>query len=164
MYKLCRCGKRIDYYAKYCEECTEQIREERYKRYVEYRLNPANKDKIKERNKAYDSFSRDKEAASFYASKSWKVLTNTCKSKYCAIDIFEYYINKKIIAGNLSHHIIERKENSERMFDIDNLIYLSDSNHNLMHRLYNQSNDMRCETQEMLFYLVNKWEKEFMNK
>jgi hypothetical protein len=113
----------------------------------------------KERNKNYDKFSRNKDSASFYSTGRWKKLTKTCANKFNGMDIYEYYINGEIVSGNLSHHIIEIIEDKSKAYDIDNLVWLSDGSHSLVHVAYN--NGEKEEMQTLLKELIERYMKEF---
>ncbi|MBW9154871.1 HNH endonuclease [Clostridium tagluense] len=120
-----------------------------------------NKNK-KIRNKDYDKFSRNKDSASFYASKPWRKVTKSCKSKFNGIDIYEYYVNKQMVYGSLSHHIIEIVEDKSKSLDISNLIYLSDSTHALVHVEYKSCEQDKKSMQELLMGLIKRWEEEYV--
>lgn len=110
---------------------------------------------VKERHKAYDKESRNKENASFYHSKAWKNLTALCKLKANGLDMWELIINKRIIKGTLSHHIEELEDNRARALDITNLIWVSDKTHAFIHSEYNKSLENKRKLQEKLFLIVN---------
>ena len=111
-------------------------------------------------NKNYDKFSRNKESASFYATGQWKRLTKTCKDKFKGLDIYSYYIDGKLKYGDLSHHIVEISEDKNRSYDIDNLIWLSDSTHKTVHVAYN--NGEKKEMQMILRKLIKRYMCEFI--
>lgn len=67
----------------------------------------------------------------------------------------------KIEYGNICHHIEELKDNQDRILDIDNLIYVTERHHNMIHSLYD--NGKKELMQKKLFELVNRW-KEEINK
>jgi len=112
-----------------------------------------------ESNKGYDKFSRNKESTAVYATKEWKQSTKQCKDKFNGLDIYEYYINSIIVYGNLSHHIIELTEDKSKAYELDNLIYLSDKTHKMVHIAY--KNDNKKEMQQLLIKLIRRYESEF---
>ena len=144
--KLCpRCDAVIDYSRKYCIGCSKDAR----------------KDKAAN-NKAYDKNVRklrDKQYDSFYHSKEWIKVVEEVKDKYKHLDIYSYYILKTIEYGNISHHIqlLKSDEGWSHRVDIKGLIYLSHSNHALIHSLYD--NDYESAT-KMLYELITRWEKD----
>jgi len=116
------------------------------------------KDK-KECNKNYDKFSRNKESASFYATSRWKKLTKLCANKFNGLDIYAYYIDGVITSGSLSHHIIELIEVKDKAYELDNLIWLSDSSHALVGVAY--KNGEKTEMQELLKELIERYVRDF---
>lgn len=135
-----RCGEVIDYSMRYCNECSKNIK------------------KMKaESNRYYDKNIRNKESTEVYHSKEWDMLTEQCKSRFKGLDIYSLYILGKIEYGNISHHIEEIAINKERIYDLENLIYLSSSNHNVVHSLYKKDYE---GTKKILFELVERWKKE----
>lgn len=113
-------------------------------------------------DKNYDKNKRDKERDKFYHSNSWKALRNACVNKFYGLDIYELYKTGNIIPGNIAHHIIEVKDDSNRIYDIDNLILLSASNHIEIHSIYNSSIKEKKEMQEHLLSIINKFHKKYI--
>lgn len=113
----------------------------------------------KERNKNYDKFSRNKDSASFYATGQWKKLTKECREKFKGLDIYSYYINNEIVYGNLSHHIIELVEDKSKAYDLNNLIWLSDNSHTVVHTAYKCGEKIKM--QKLLKNLIDMYEREF---
>ena len=143
--KICNyagCNKVITYSEKYCEE---------HKKAREY--------DIKDRYKHYDIKHRDKKSEEFYNSKEWVITSSTVIRNYKGLDIFAYYVEKKIEYANTAHHIIELKEDWDRRLDINNLFPVSSSTHGKIHKLYLTN---KKETQELLFNLLERFKKEFM--
>ncbi|GMQ56774.1 hypothetical protein AN1V17_11680 [Vallitalea sediminicola] len=139
--RACRkCGKLIPYKEKYCDECK-----------VKYEF--IRKDNMK----VYDKYQRNKDSKRIYDSKEWKALTKLCKDRFQYIDVYQYYINNVIVYGEICHHIIEIVEDGSRIYDLDNLIYLSSATHNYIHGLYKRDKEA---TQSVLFKLVERWKIE----
>lgn len=134
IYKRCsRCNKRILEGTK----CTCSN-----KRYREY-----DKDKVN---------SRDKK---FYSSGNWEKIKTKAKNRFDGMDIYSLYILKKVEYGQTVHHIEPIKENWEKRLDIENLIYLTESNHRLLHnRMDNGEHD---EVINELNTLIDRFKKEF---
>lgn len=139
--KQCRCGKIIDYSAKYCDECEDKVKQTK-----------------KESNQYYDKNIRNKDSSEIYHSVEWNRLTEQCKNRFKGLDVYSYYILGKLEYGSLCHHIEEITLNKDRRYDLENLIYLSNSNHNMIHSLYKKDYE---GTKKMLFELVSRWKKEF---
>ncbi|EPY2283489.1 hypothetical protein ACTQ4P_05540 [Clostridium sporogenes] len=113
------------------------------------------------RNKEYDLYNRDKESTKIYRDKRWIKLTGQCKSKFDGLDIYQLYKYDKIIYGGLSHHIIEVKENKDRVFDIGNLIYVSNKSHAEIHTAYKKSKEDKLAMQAYLFKIVQRYKEEY---
>ena len=114
---------------------------------------------IKARHKEYDKFTRDKVSDSFYHSKEWEIARANAISHYNGIDIYSYYVKGIIEYGTTVHHIVPLKDNWDMRIDKLNLIYLTDANHQHMHK------EMKIgkynEVIETLNKLVEKYNREF---
>ncbi|WP_353096215.1 HNH endonuclease [Tissierella praeacuta] len=139
--KLCKCGKVIDYNQKYCSQCSVKYKQER-----------------KEYHKHYDKYIRDQDAADFYNSAEWEKAREYVIAKYEGLDLYAFFIEKEIIYADTVHHIEELRENWNRRLDISNLIPLSRSNHNKIHKMYEKD---REGVQELLFNLLERWKEEY---
>ncbi len=139
--KTCTCGKIIDYSQQCCDEC--KVKYEQYKA---------------QRYKHYDKNIRSKDTTAFYNSTEWEKARAEALRKYKGLDLWEYYINKKIVYADTAHHIIELKDDWSRRLDISNLFPLSSSNHSMIHKLYKKD---KQGTQKLLFELIKRWEEEY---
>lgn len=117
---------------------------------------------IKLRHKEYKKYRNDSKEQSFYSSDAWIKLRATLKDRYKKLDIYSYYILNKIEYGQTMHHIEELKDNWSRRLDKDNVIYLTESNHQMIHKLYKESEGKKQETMELLFKLIDRYKKEFL--
>lgn len=108
--KLCRCGVKIPITEKQCDTC-----EAKY-------------------NQQYDKHQRRN--SDFYKSSRWKKLTRLCKEKFNGLDIYQMHKYNRIVEGTLSHHIVPVEDNYDLIYDLDNLIWLSDKSHAEIHSLY----------------------------
>ncbi|WP_099192193.1 endonuclease [Tepidibacter mesophilus] len=142
--RLCRCGKKIEFEKKYCDKCASKTKKEK-----------------NSRNKHYDKYFRDKESYAIYHNPIWIKLTEQCKHKFKGLDIYQLYKYDEIIYGTLSHHIEPVKDNNDRVYDITNLIYLSDASHAEIHKEYDKSDESKRNMQRYLFSLINRYEKEY---
>lgn len=138
--KFCRCGKIIDQSLKYCPECSEKVAKNK-----------------KDTTRYYDKHRRNKESKEVYHSKGWDILREQCKAKFNGLDIYSYYTTRTIEYGSIAHHIEEITVNKDRVYDLENLIYLTPSNHNTIHALYKTDYE---GTKAMLFNLIQKWKEE----
>lgn len=139
--KLCRCGQLIDYKQKYCNQCSIKYKQER-----------------KEYHKYYDKYIRDQESADFYNSPEWEKTREHVLGKYKGLDLYAFFIDKKIVYADTVHHIEELRENWNRRLDITNLIPLSSGNHTRIHKMYDKD---KRGTQKLLFSLLDRWREEY---
>lgn len=130
--KLCKCGASISLTETKCKTCSSK--------YQSY----------------YDTYKRENKE--IYRSNRWKKLTEQCKNKFSGIDIYSLYKYNKLIQGKLSHHIVEVNEDSSKIYDIDNLIFVSDRSHKEIHERYNNN---KKETQQELKKYILIWEGEY---
>lgn len=115
---------------------------------------------LKQRHKEYDKYTRDKTTSVFYHTKDWEKVRKQARAYYNGLDIYSYYILGKIEYGQTVHHITPLKDNWKKRFDLDNLIYLTESNHQLLHKAMREGKYK--ETIELLQSLTKKYKKEFL--
>jgi 5-methylcytosine-specific restriction endonuclease McrA len=113
-----------------------------------------NKDK-KERNKSYDKFSRNKESASFYASKEWKKIRRVSMNRYNSLCVYSLIIDNKIVSADLVHHIKPLATHKELGLDVNNLIPLSSGIHSWIESNYTE------DEENLMRELVNRYDKEY---
>ena len=107
---------------------------------------------LKQRHKEYDKLYRDKKSDAFYHSKEWKIVRADV-IRFCnEIDLYSYYVLKKIEKAQIVHHIEPLKEQWAKRLDKLNLIPLTESNHQIIHN--NMKNGKREETIKLLQKLV----------
>lgn len=140
--KYCKCGRLIDA----AEECCEFCRPERER----VRL---------EQQKKYNRYKR--QDAEFYKTKDWEEVRATVLAKYNYLDLYEYFINDKVVSANVVHHIEELRNNKDLGMDLNNLIPLSHKTHKKIHKLYNNK-DKQQETKELLKNILLKAEQLFI--
>lgn len=140
--KYCKCGRLIDA----AEECCEFCRPERER----VRL---------EQQKKYNKYKR--QDAEFYKTKDWEEVRATVLAKYNYLDLYEYFINDKVVSANVVHHIEELRNNKDLGMDLNNLIPLSHKTHKKIHKLYNNK-DKQQETKELLKNILLKAEQLFI--
>lgn len=124
-------------------------------------INKCKEKRNKLRNKEYDLYNRDKASTKIYRDKRWGKLTQQCKSRFNGLDIYQLYKHKKIVKGELSHHIKEVKEDKNRVYDISNLIYLSNKSHAEIHTAYNKSKEDKLAMQAYLFKIAQRYKEEY---
>lgn len=104
--------------AKYCDRCRRRLRvgqECRCTRTI--------------RNETYIS-------DDFYHSSLWEQARELCIADCCGLDLYALFVQHKIEFGRTVHHIMPLEEYPKLRLERDNLIYLSDANHRLVHSHY----------------------------
>ena len=84
---------------------------------------------LKQKNKEY--FSDD-----FYRSAIWNKAREICIEQCCGLDLYSLYINHSIEYGFTVHHIIPLDDEPKLKLAQSNLIYLTESDHRLIHSMY----------------------------
>ena len=110
LYKRCsRCGKRLDYGSK-CTCSSKRYKDE-------------------------DRYYQDSKSKKFYKSQMWQKAREQAIAATYGLDIYSLFEHGIIEYGTTVHHIIPICEDWSKRDDINNLIYLTDSNHQLIHAL-----------------------------
>lgn len=111
----------------------------------------------KRRHKEYDQV-KDKKLKAFYSSSSWQMTRKQAIERYNHLDIISYFEDERIEYGETVHHIMPVKDDWERRYELDNLIYLTEQHHQRVHE------EMRAgrydDVQQYLYSLVAKWKEE----
>ena len=74
----------------------------------------------------------------FYSSKEWIDLRKKIMERFNYIDLYELNMTGKIIPAEIIHHIIPLEESKQHSLDINNLIPVSNANHNRIHKIYDK--------------------------
>lgn len=136
LFKRCaRCGKPIPQTSMYCEKCSEAAQS----RHVDY-----------------NRFRRNKRSTEFYVSPEWRYLRGIIMRAFDGIDIYAYYIDHEVVTADCVHHIVEISDDWNRRLDPTNLIPLSDHNHGIISSFYSKSEEIKRQTQVMLYSLVRQ--------
>lgn len=69
----------------------------------------------------------------FYASGAWVKAREACKARCSGIDWYEYSQTGRVVTGDVVHHIIPVRDDFSQRFAVNNLILLTNSNHQLVH-------------------------------
>ena len=149
MLKICSyhgCKKIIKDGLRYCEYHQNKYDKEQKKRYKEYK-----------NRRLHDK--EQKRFQTFYNSDSWKRIRELAIQDTLAIDVIDYYKLGIIRQGERVHHIIELNEDFNKRLDRNNLIYLTERNHRIVHNEYNKGNKIKM--QELLIDLKLKFMEEF---
>lgn len=93
----------------------------------------------------------DDEIKQFYWSIQWVKIKDTAKEQLAGLDLYSLYVLKTIEYGAIMHHIEPIKDDFERRLDLSNLIFLTDSNHQIIHKIMDSSPG-ECENIKTLLY------------
>lgn len=99
--------------------------------------------KNKYKTTATDKYSVDDKK--FYLSSEWQKARNKCISNCYGIDLYSYYVLRKIEYGQTVHHIVPILDDYSQRLSQENLIYLTESNHRLIHTLYQSEYNNTCK-------------------
>lgn len=149
--KLCSytgCNELIEYGTTYCD---------RHKLIADNKQ----KDRYKQYNKQRREDKQEKIYQDFYNSKEWKMVRYTMINYYYGMDLIEYYETGKIVQGERMHHTETLRDNWNKRYDKNNLIYLTEKNHKIIHAEYDKSEYEKKSMQEVLFELIKRFNKEF---
>lgn len=113
----------------------------------------------KKQNKIYNDYSRNKDTSKIYDSKHWKNKRKYIMICYNNLDIYQYYVNKRIVEASLVHHIVELREDIGMAYDNNNLIPLSEETHNFVHNKYNSGKREKESMQKLLQSLLERWNR-----
>ena len=120
-------------------------------------------DKQKQKYRQYKYDRKDKKEQVFYSSSEWIKIRNYVKSKQLNCCLFCWFKDNIYNDCDLVHHIIELKEDYSLRLDDDNLILLTDSNHQKIHNIMNRSEEDKKRIQKLLFDLVKRFREEITN-
>jgi len=116
---------------------------------------------IKARHKEYKRYRTDDKEQAFYSSNDFQIIKEKVKTRLNGLDIYSYYVNGAIEYGQTVHHVETIKDNWSRRLDMDNLIYLTESNHQMIHKLYDKDITSKIDTMMLLNNLIERFLKEF---
>lgn len=110
--------------------------------------------KAKSRHKEYNEYHRNSEAMGFYNSRAWKKMALMIKERDHGLDQYELIVNKKLVRGELVHHIIPLEEDPDRRLNPRNLIYVSRKSHKKIHDTYEEGENAKETLQNTLFNAI----------
>ena len=126
---------------KYCDRCRRQLR-------IGEKCPDCFRKFNSERNK-------DKVTADFYKSSEWLKARKICIEQCCGLDLYSLYQNDIIEYGQTVHHIETVEVSPKLRLEQSNLIYLTESNHQIIHNLY--KNGKYLETVNFLKSIKEKF-------
>lgn len=114
----------------------------------------------KRRYQEEDKYTKDDKYKLFYKSRSWNRARDIAIDFYGGLDIYSLYVLGRMEYGQTMHHIIPLKECWERRTDVSNLIYLTESNHQIIHNIMAQGETQKQEVISLLLSLVERYRQE----
>ena len=108
---------------KRCPRCRERISEGTTCRHC-----------TSKRHKEYNRSRTDTRLTSFYWSDQWKKARAKAIDRFCGLDLYSLLVLKKLEYGETVHHIVPLEDDWTLRIDKYNLIYLTESNHQLLHK------------------------------
>ena len=106
------------------------------------------------RDRQYNKTRWDKDVIAFYHTVSWNRARQVTIDSCCGLDLLSLIRNKRIEYGETVHHIIPLKESWNKRLRQDNLIYLTEANHQFVHKEMQRD---REETIKMLQQIKREW-------
>lgn len=83
-------------------------------------------------------------------------MVSMIKERDHGLDQYELAINKKIVKGEMVHHIVPLEDGPERQLDSGNLIYVSRKSHRRIHDMYQKGEKEKETLQKALFSAIEK--------
>ena len=112
--------------------------------------------KIKQKANRVKSTCKSVEKEKFYNTQQWRDLKKQCIAKCFGIDVYSYYEYNLIEYGQTVHHIKPVSEYPKLKADISNLIYLTESNHQKIHKMMKDGINPKLEQ------YIERFQKEFL--
>lgn len=94
----------------------------------------------------------------FYHSSEWWAARARAIRRTFGLDIVAFYERKEIITGFTVHHIEPLETGWELRAEPDNLIYLTEQNHRLIHERYLKDFE---QTKKYLHELITRFDEEY---
>lgn len=112
------------------------------------------------RQKEYDREHRNKQSASLYHSRAWQLLQLAVKSRAQYLDEYVLYFEHRMTAGRIAHHIIPIDERPDLAYNPQNIIFVSDKTHKMIHDAYAKGKEEKEKMQKKLARIrMNKTER-----
>lgn len=134
----CRCGAMIPQGIQLCEACAESGSRQQ------------------SRHMEYNRYRRNKKTAAFYVSQEWRAIRARVLSMYDGLDLYAYYVQKKIVTADMVHHIVEIEDDWTQRLNVSNLFPLSSQNHGIISALYRKDEATKKQTQAQLYAILRE--------
>ncbi|MGE6895758.1 hypothetical protein [Priestia flexa] len=145
-----KCKVLIDAGNRYCASCSDKVVQQQAERMKQRK----EQGKDKERHKAYKAKRTDEREQRFYSSKQWELMKLTIINKYKGMCIYTYYKEDRIVPYDTIHHIIPVKDDWNMRLHLYNLIPVTESVHQKLHKMYKHDKE---QAQKELKELIAKW-------
>jgi 5-methylcytosine-specific restriction endonuclease McrA len=142
MKKLCAkqgCNRLVEIGHTYCEIHQKEYEEKQKARHREYKQNR-----------------KDEKEQKFYVSNEWQMVKKYIMQKYHGLCLYSLIIENRIVFADVVHHIVPIKERWDLRLNEDNLITLSNSKHEYLHKLLRDNPDTYWEIMDKLKREVKK--------
>lgn len=138
LWHICRCGAVIPQNTRLCGACE------------------AGQRSGQSRHMEYNRFRRDGKKAAFYVSSEWRAARAAALRLYDGIDIYAYYVQHRVMAADMVHHVVEIEEDWGRRLDIANLLPLDSSSHGIISAQYRKGGAAKSAMQEQLRGIIDR--------
>ncbi len=112
----------------------------------------------RQRHKEYDTHCRNQMAKRFYNSAEWKAARAQALARDSNIDIYLYIMEGRIEPADTVHHIVELMEDFSKRCDLNNLISVSESTHNMISTAY-KNKIKKAEMQQTLRECIQTYKR-----
>jgi len=108
------------------------------------------------RYKEYDKDKKTSKESQFYKTAEWLAAREKAIYNCGGMDLYSLYVLKRIEYGQTVHHIEPLEERWELRVDGGNLIYLTESNHRVLHNAMKESPQRKAEIQALLKSILDQ--------
>lgn len=113
------------------------------------------------RYKEEDKHSKDDIFKQFYQTDEWRKVREEAVAEYDGLDVYSLYMQSEIEYGTTVHHIIPLRDDFSKKIKLSNLIYLTDSNHQTIHKAMKNSKQGYDNMVKLLTDLRLRYKKEY---
>ncbi|MDO4803363.1 MAG: HNH endonuclease [Lachnospiraceae bacterium] len=100
--------------------------------------------RVRESNREYDRFKRDKESKRFYDSAEWR-RTKERVLELDGMDVYEYMTTGEVVAADTVHHIVPLRDDWSKRVDMRNLMSLNAATHSKIETEYKRNKQKMIE-------------------
>lgn len=116
----------------------------------------------KGRHREYNHTRKDKKEIRFYWTDEWEKAKSGAIAECDGIDIYSLYVMGILETGYTVHHIVPLKDDWNQRKDRNNLIYLTESNHKLIHKKMEENEDEKQKIIALLKSLKEKFKSDYL--